>query len=78
LAERKSKGKTGAASLSLTGDLLVFFFGLPPTEAPFSILAFKLIAIIPSFAKAIKIAFPKLFPANDRRDDVFEAHVAQG
>jgi hypothetical protein len=59
-------------------DLPVPFFGLPPTEAPFSILAFKLIAIISSFAKAIKIAFPKLFLANDRRNDVSEALVAQG
>jgi hypothetical protein len=51
---------------------------MPPTEAPFPILAFKLIAMIHWFAKAVKIAFPELFLVNDRRDDFFEAGVAQG
>lgn len=59
-------------------DLLAFFFSLSPTKAPVPVLTVKLIAVIPSLAKTIKIAFSELFFVNDRRDDVSEADVAQG
>ena len=55
----------------------VEFSCLLPTEAPFSILALKLIAIIRGFAKTVKVAFSQLFPVNDWRDDLSKAGIAQ-
>jgi hypothetical protein len=65
-------------ALTGSGCLLYCFFCLLPTEAPFYILALKLIAIVVSLAKTIKVAFPQLFLVNDRRDDLSKTRIAQG
>jgi hypothetical protein len=61
-----------------SGSLIYSFFCLLPTEAPFFIFTLKLIAIILSLAKTIKVSFPQLFLVNDWRDDLPEAGIAQG
>ena len=78
LLEERSKQETGACPLARLGDLLCLFSCVLPTEAPMSILALKLIAIIRGFAKTIKVTFPQLFFMNDWRDGLSKAGVAQG
>lgn len=73
-----SKQQTGVCLLALPRSLISLLFCFLPTETPFLILALKLIAIILSLAKTIKVAFSQLFLVNDRRDDFSKAGIAQG
>lgn len=58
--------------------LLLGFFYLLHAKAPFIVLTIGLIAIGACPAKAIKVAFFQLLLANHGRNDLPEAHIAQG
>jgi hypothetical protein len=56
--------------------LLLGFFYLLHSKAPWSVPAGRLIAIGPCRAKAVEVAFVQLFLANDGRNDLPEAVIA--
>jgi hypothetical protein len=61
--------------------IVIIFLGLfhlLHTEAPFSIHAFKLIAISACFAKAVKVSFSQLLLVNDGGDRLSKAGIAEG
>jgi hypothetical protein len=53
----------------------VFF--LLHAQAPFSVFAFRLIAIRACLAETVEVAFITLFPVNYRRDDIQETRPAK-
>jgi hypothetical protein len=64
----KTKGQTNfGGSLSC----------LSPLEAPLAVLALTLVTIRAGLAKAVEIAFAKLFLVNHRRDGLSEAPIAK-
>jgi len=71
------KQKNRASSLARPADPLFYFVCLIEPEAPFYILALRLIATISSLAETIKVAFIQLFPVNNWGDHLFEAGMAQ-
>jgi hypothetical protein len=56
--------------------LLLGFFYLLHSKAPWSVFAGRLIAIGPCRAKAVEVAFAQLSLANDGRNDLPEAVIA--
>ena len=56
--------------------LLLGFFYLLHSKAPWSVPTGQLIAIGPCRGKAVKVAFAQLFFANDGRNDLPEAVIA--
>jgi hypothetical protein len=54
-----------------------FVLCLLPSEAPFPVLAFRLIAIVMGLAETVEVALAQLFLMNDGGDDFYKAGVAK-